>query len=87
MNLIGEVEASDFVVVITSVGEDARAVSVIADACKLHNKTLVALIVPREGATDADVTASLADLRPYARMLVVASGADYIEAMLTALRA
>ena len=38
-------------------------------------------------ATDADVTASLADLRPYARMLVVASGADYIEAMLTALRA
>ena len=48
---------------------------------------LVALIVPREGATDADVTASLADLRPYARMLVVASGADYIEAMLTALRA
>jgi hypothetical protein len=87
MNLIGEVAASDFVVVITSVGEDARAVSVIADACKLHSKTLVALIVPREGATDADVTASLADLRPYARMLVVASGADYIEAMLTALRA
>ncbi len=87
MNLIAEVAASDFVVVITSSGEDARAVSLIADACKLHNKTLVALIVPRDGATDDDVSASLKDLRPYARMLVVASGADYIEAMLTALRA
>jgi hypothetical protein len=79
--------AMDFVVVITSSGEDARAVSLIADACKLHGKTLVALIVPRDGASDDDVSASLKDLRPYARMLVVASGADYIEAMLTALRA
>jgi hypothetical protein len=87
MNLIAAVSSSDFVVVITSSGEDARAVSLIADACKLHNKTLVALIVPRDGASDDDISASLKDLRPYARMLVVASGADYIEAMLTALRA
>lgn len=87
MNLVAEVAASDFVVVITSVGEDARAVSLIADACKLHSKSLVALIVPREGASEDDVNASLKDLRPYARMLVVASGADYIGAMLMALRA
>ena len=87
MNLVAEVAASDFVVVITSSGEDARAVSIIAEACRLHNKTLVGLIIPREGASEADIDASLKDLRPWARMLVVASGVDYIEAMLTALRA
>jgi len=64
-----------------------RAVSVIADACALHHKSLVALVVPGEGASDADVSASMAHLRPFARMLVIASGADYITAMLTALRA
>lgn len=87
MDLVDEVASSDFVVVVSAAGEDARAVSVIADACNLHHKSLVALVVPREGATDADVTASMTHLRPYARMLVIASGADYITAMLTALRA
>jgi hypothetical protein len=50
MELVAEVEASDFVVVLTAAGEDARAISIIADACHLHNKTLVGLVVPREGA-------------------------------------
>ena len=87
LNLVAEVEAADFVVVITAAGEDARAVSIIADACKLHNKSLVGLVVPREGASEDAIGESLNHLRPYARMLVVASGVDYVEAMLTALRA
>ncbi len=87
MNLVAEVAHSDFVVVVASVGEDASAVSLIADACKAHNKSLVALLLPREGGSEEEVAASLKVLRPHARMLVVASGADYIEAMLTALRA
>lgn len=87
LDLVGEVASSDFVVVVSAAGEDARSVSVIADACNLHHKTMVALVVPREGATDADVSASMAHLRPFARMLVIAHDADYITAMLTALRA
>lgn len=87
LDLVAEVASSDFVVVVTAAGEDARAVSVIADACAAHHKTLVALVVPQEGATDADVTASMGHLRPFARMLVIAQDADYVAAMLTALRA
>lgn len=87
LDLVGEVASSDFIVVVSAAGEDARAVSVIADACTAHHKTLVALVVPREGATEADVSASMAHLRPFARMLVIANDADYIAAMLTALRA
>ncbi|MDB5572818.1 MAG: 3-methyl-2-oxobutanoate hydroxymethyltransferase [Hyphomicrobiales bacterium] len=87
LDLVSEVASADFIVVVSTAGEDARAVSLIADACNLHHKSLVALVVPRPGASDADVSASMAHLRPFARMLVIASGADYITAMLTALRA
>jgi hypothetical protein len=87
LDLVSEVASSDFVVVISTAGEDARAVSVVADACTAHHKTMVALVVPREGASDADVSASMSHLRPFARMLVIAHDADYIAAMLTALRA
>lgn len=87
MDLVTEVENSDFVVVVSAAGEDAQAASVIAEVCALHHKTLVALVVPKPDATDDDVSASLRFLRPYAKMLVIASGRDYVEAMLTALRA
>lgn len=87
MDLVSEIAHADFVVAITSAGEDARSVSVIADACRAHHKTLIGLVVPREGASESDVAISLDHLRPHARMLVVASGRDYIETMLTALRA
>ncbi len=87
MDLAGEVAESDFVVVITAAGEDGRAASVIAAACKAHNKSLIGLVVPKDGASEEDVATSLDHLRPHTRMLVVASGRDYIETMLTALRA
>lgn len=87
LDLVSEVASADFVVVVSAAGEDARSVSVIADACNVHHKTLVALVVPRESASDADISASMAHLRPFARMLVIAHDTDYITAMLTALRA
>lgn len=86
MDLVAEVAQSDFVVVVTAAGEDARSVSVIAEICALHHKTLIALIVPNE-ADDEAVTTSLKYLRPFAKMLVVTRGRDYVETMLTALRA
>ncbi len=87
LDLVSEVESSDFIVVVSAAGEDARSISVIADACTAHHKTLLALVVPGEDASDADISASMGHLRPYARMLVIAHDADYITAMLTALRA
>jgi hypothetical protein len=43
--------------------------------------------VPQDNVAEAAVDVSLAALRPYAKMLVIAHGRDYVEAMLTALRA
>jgi hypothetical protein len=87
MDLVSEVQQSDFVVCITTAGEDARAASVIADACAMFHKSFIGLIMPNEHTSEADVEKSLSYLRPYARMLVVAQGMDYVEVMLQALRA
>ena len=46
-----------------------------------------ALILGSENTADEALSKSLAQLRPYALMVVVANGDEYIEDMLTALRA
>ena len=86
-DLASEVAQADCVVVIAGAGEDVQSIPLIAELCNEHHKTLVALIVPQDGADDASVDVSLKALRPYAKMLVIAHGRDYVEAMLTALRA
>ena len=87
MDLYQEVAEADYVVVITAAGEDARAARLVGDACRAHNKSLTGLIVPQQGAGEDEVNKSLEFLRPNTRMLVVASGIDYVESMLIALRA
>lgn len=87
MDLLSEIKSADSVMVICAAGSDARAVSVIAEGCKLHNKTLVGLIMPHASSTDEEISTSLNYMRPYTRMLVLGGGVDFIEAMLTALRA
>ena len=46
-----------------------------------------ALIIGSESKSDEELSKTLASLRPYASMLVIAGNDDYIEAMLVALRA
>ncbi len=46
-----------------------------------------ALIVGSANKSDDELSKTLASLRPYASMLVIASNDDYIEEMLVALRA
>jgi hypothetical protein len=47
----------------------------------------MALIIGGEQQSDQELSKTLATLRPYASMLVVASSDEYIEEMLSALRA
>jgi hypothetical protein len=87
LDLVSEVASSDCVVVVATAGKDVQSTAMIAEVCGMHHKTLIALVVPDEDAPDESIDVSLRALRPYAKMLVIAHGRDYIEAMLTALRA
>ena len=86
-DLIAEIAEADFVVMVATAGEDAQGASIIGEACAARNVTTIGLIVqPSEGG-DEDLSRTLGHLRPFAKMLVIATGAEYIEVMLTALRA
>ena len=87
MDLVGEIASADLVVMVAAAGGSPPAASVIGEACVLNGVMTTALIVDARGQTDAALARTLAALRPYTAMLVVADGEDYIEAMLEALRA
>lgn len=87
LSLFGTLAGADSVVVVASVGEDTQAAGLVAAACRQYRITLIVLVVPRQDETAAELETSLRLLRPHAHMLVIAEDRNYVEAMLTALRA
>ena len=86
-NLADEVASADVVVTLSSAGENSEMAGVVAEACRAQGKMLTALVLDFNSADESALLATLVPLRPYAAMLVVAQGEDYVEAMLAALRA
>ena len=86
-DLMQEIKAADLVVMISTAGENAEAAGIIGEACRLNRVMTTALILGGASQPDAVLSKSLALLRPHAVMLVIASAEEYIEDMLTALRA
>lgn len=85
-DLSAEVAAADVIVMVTTVGTAPEAAEVIGNACLVRGKRASGL-VRMNGGQVADLSPTLLALRPYAAMLVVSSGDEYIAEMLRALRA
>ena len=85
--LVEEVASADLVVMVSSAGTCAQAAAVIGEACAVRKVMTMALIIGSEQRSNDELSKTLASLRPYAQMLVIASGDEYIEEMLAALRA
>lgn len=86
-SLIDEVNTADQVVMVATAGESAEAASVIGDACAAKRVMTTALVLGSASQSDAALARTLAHLRPYAQMVVIATAEEYIFDMLTALRA
>jgi hypothetical protein len=86
-DLINEVDAADLVVMVASAGQSASAAAIIGEACSVKRVNTTGLIIAGPGASDEALSKTLAQLRPWSLMLVIASAEDYIEDMLVALRA
>jgi hypothetical protein len=86
-NLIEEIDTADLVVMVASAGSDAQAALLIGEACAVRKVTTIGLIVQGPATTDEETSRTLKHMRPVATMLVIATGEEYIEGMLTALRA
>ena len=85
--LLDEIEGSDLVVMIAAAGESVPAAAIIGEACSLKRITTTAFVLGGASATDQALAQTLAQLRPWAVMLVVASSESYIADMLAALQA
>jgi hypothetical protein len=86
-NIEAEVNAADLVIMIAAPGGHARAASLIGRACSLRRVMTTTLIVGEGAAPDEELSRTLAQVRPWSLMLVIAGGDDYIKDMMTALRA
>ncbi|HKA72067.1 MAG TPA: hypothetical protein VKE26_09690 [Xanthobacteraceae bacterium] len=86
-NLVDEIATADLVVMIAAAGENAPAAAIIGEACGVKHVMTTVLVLGSDNTSDEALAKSLAQLRPYAMMLVIANGDEYIEDMLTALRA
>ena len=86
-DLIDEVHTADLVVMVATAGGNAEAASMIGEACSLERVMTTALIVGGTSTSDEALSRTLAPLRPWSLMVVIANSDDYIEDMLIALRA
>ena len=75
--------SADAIVMIATAGTGAEAASLIGRACSALGIMATGLVVAGPGDTER----TLQSLRPHASMIVVASGAEYLTEMLSALRA
>lgn len=87
LDLLDQVSAADAVVTISTAGENAEDVAIIGEVCHARRIMLTALVIDPLALPEAELLRTMAPLRGHAAMLVVAKGEEYIEAMLTALRA
>jgi hypothetical protein len=86
-DLLDVVDGADLVVMVATAGENAEAATLIGEACSLKRVNTTGLVLGGSSATDDMLSKTLARLRPWSLMLVIASGEDYVEDMLIALRA
>jgi hypothetical protein len=82
-----EVDTADLVVLVAGPGGHAQAASLIGQACSRRSVTTTGFVVGVTSASESALSKTLAQLRPWSLMVVVSNSDDYIDDMLTALRA
>jgi hypothetical protein len=86
-DLIAEVDSADLVVMVATAGQNAAAAAIIGEACSVKRVMTTGLILAGASPSDEALSKMLAQLRPHVMMLVISSADEYIQDMLTALRA
>lgn len=87
LSLLDQMSAADHVVTVSTAGESAEGAAIIAEVCTARRIMLTALVIDPVDCPKPQLLRTMAPLRAHASMLVVAKGEEYVEAMLTALRA
>jgi hypothetical protein len=87
IDLEEQVAKADLIVMVASAGGHAEAASAIGRASSERRVMTTALIIETATASEEALARTLAQVRPWSLMVVMADADDYIEDMLLALRA
>lgn len=84
--VVEEIAAGDLVVMVAAAGADASAAAVIGRACSDKRVHTAAFVVRAESATDEALSKTLAQVRPWSLMVVIANEDAYVEDILKSFR-
>jgi hypothetical protein len=84
--LLGDVDDADLVLMLVSAGNDAQAAAPIGRACSAKRVMTHTVIVRASAATDAALSKTLAQVRPWSLMVVVVNDDDYVDDILRSFR-
>jgi hypothetical protein len=82
-----EVATADLIVLVAGPGGHAHAAQMIGEACSRRRVMTTGFLVGAAAATEREVSKTLAQVRPWSLMVVIANHDDYLVDMMTALRA
>jgi hypothetical protein len=85
-SLIDAIPASDLVVMVVSAGGDAGAVAQIGPVCSDHRVMTTTIVIKAASTSDEALSQTLAQVRPWSLMVVVASDEAYVDDILTSFR-
>lgn len=83
---VRDVPNADLVVMIVTAGRDASAAATIGRACSEHRVMTHTIAIQARSAHDEALSRTLAQVRPWSLMVVVASAEDYVEDILSSFR-
>ena len=84
--LIADVDDADLVLMLVSAGGDAQSAAPIGRACSAKRVMTHTVIVRASAATDAAISKTLAQVRPWSLMVVVVNDDDYVDDILRSFR-
>lgn len=84
--VVREVPATDLVVMVASAGADAHGAALIGEACSDHRVMTTTVVVRGPAASEEALSKTLAAVRPWSLMVIVAGSRDYLDDILRSFR-
>ena len=81
-----DVAATDLVVMVAAAGADASSAAIIGEACSRQRIPTATCVVRGASASDAALSRTLAQVRPWSLMVVIAGDHEYVEDFLRSFR-
>jgi hypothetical protein len=85
-SLIDAIPSADLIVMVVSAGGDARAAARIGKVCSDHGVMTTSIVIRAASTTDEALSKTLAQVRPWSLMVVVASDEAYVDDILRSFR-